>query len=126
MIPDTVPTPSTPAPVEPSPPPETTPSPAPPEAEHPAADFSPNPGQQGDTFTLAVSGFRPGAHVDVTLTRPDGVVEHYSIDIGEGTGHYTFTNTGGAIAGTYNATVVNPDTGAQAHASVQVLAKAGP
>jgi hypothetical protein len=123
------PAPPTPPPVEPSqpPPPETTPSPAPPERESPRADFSPNPGQQGDTFTLAVFGFRPGARVDVTLTRPDGHVEHYSIDIGQDTGGtYTFRNTQNVITGTYNATVTNPDTGAQAHASVQVLPKGGP
>ena len=122
--------PATPPPVQaqPSPaPPATTPSPAPPERENPAADFSPNPGQQGDTFTLAVSGFRPGAHVGVTLTRPDGVVEHYSIDIGQDSGgSYTFTGTDNAITGTYSAVATNPDTGAQAHASVQVLPKGGP
>jgi hypothetical protein len=97
------------------------------QSENPAADFSPNPGQQGDNFTLAVSGFRPGSQVDVTLVRPDGHVEHYPIAIGgDGGGSHTFTNTAGVVTGTYNATVTNPSTGAQAHASVQVLPKGGP
>jgi len=120
----------TPPPVEPQPsqpPPETTPAPATPEREMPRASFTPNPGRQGDNFTIAVFGFRPGAQVQVTLTRPDGVVEHYSIDIeGDSGGSYTFTATENAVTGTYNATVTNPSTGAQAHASVQVLPGAGP
>jgi hypothetical protein len=121
--PPTTTPPSTPPPTQ-APPPSTPPQPTP---ESPAADFSPNPGQQGDTFTLAVSGFRPGAHVSVTLTRPDGVVEHYAISIGQdGGGTYTFTNTQNVVTGTYNATVTNPDTGAQAHTSLQVNPKAGP
>jgi hypothetical protein len=124
--PPTPPSSTTPPPAQP--PPETTP-PAqqpPPEAEHPAADFSPNPGQQGDTFVLVVFGFKPGAHLDVTLVRPDGHVEHYPITVGSDTGgRYTFTNTQNVVTGTYNATVTNPDTGATAHASVQVLPKGG-
>jgi hypothetical protein len=123
--PPTATPPSTPPPTQAPPPPSTTPSQ--PATENPAADFSPNPGQQGDTFTLAVSGFRPGAHVDVMLTRPDGVVEHYPISIGQdGGGLFTFRNTQNSIPGTYNATVTNPDTGAQAHTSLQVFAKGGP
>lgn len=109
------------------PPGQTTPQ-APPSAsgrsatENPSASFSPNPGKLGDTFTLGASGFSAGANLQVTLTRPDGVVEHYSISIGsDGTGAYTFTNTGNAVTGTYNATVTNPATGAQTRASVQVL-----
>jgi hypothetical protein len=105
-----------------APPPATQPS----TAENPAASFSPNPGRLGDTFTLAASGFNPGAKLDVTLTRPDGVVEHYAISIGsDGSGSYTFTNTGNAGTGTYNATVTNPATSAQARASVQVLPSSG-
>jgi hypothetical protein len=125
--------PSTPPPVQqppPQTPPPSNPTPAPPSQpapENPAADFSPNPGQQGDTFMLAVSGFRPGAHVDATLTRPDGVVEHYPISIGsDGGGLYTFTNTQNSVTGTYNATVTNPATGASTHASLQVFPKGGP
>jgi hypothetical protein len=119
--------PPTQAPPTPQPTPQPTPTPSQPAPENPAADFSPSPGQQGDTFTLAVSGFRPGAHVDVTLTRPDGQVEHYAISIGsDGGGTYTFTNTDNVITGTYNATVTNPATGASAHTSLQVFPKGGP
>jgi hypothetical protein len=95
--------------------------------ENASASFSPSSGQQGDTFVLTASGFNPGSNLDVTLTRPDGVVEHYSISAGgDGSGTYTFTNTGNVVTGTYSATVTNPSTGAQAHASVQVAPASGP
>src|SRR3954454_11417253 len=95
--------------------------------ETPSASFSPNAGHQGDNFVLSASGFRPGSNLDVTLVRPDGHVEHYSINTGgSGSGSYTYTNTGNVITGTYNATVTNPATGASAHASVQVLSAGGP
>jgi hypothetical protein len=112
--------------------PSTTPSPGPTTTsgnatENPSASFSPSSGRQGDTFTLTASGFRPGATLQVTLTRPDGVVEHYSISTGgDGSGTYTFANTANVVTGTYNATVVNPSTGAQAQASVQVAPSSGP
>jgi hypothetical protein len=122
QAPGTTSTPNQPPPTQQAP--QTTPQQ---QTENPAADFSPNPGQQGDNFTLAVSGFRPGSQVDVTLVRPDGHVEHYPIAIGgDGGGSHTFTNTSTVITGTYNATVTNTATGAQAHASVQVLPKGGP
>jgi hypothetical protein len=89
--------------------------------ESPAASFSPNPGRQGDNFVLSASGFRPGSNLDVTLVRPDGHVEHYSINTGgDGSGSYTYTNTANVVTGTYSATVTNPATGAAAHASVEV------
>jgi hypothetical protein len=95
--------------------------------ENPSASFSPNPGHQGDTFTLSASGFRPGSQLDVTLVRPDGVVEPYSISIGaDGTGSHVFTNTSNVVTGTYNATVHNPSTGASAHASLLVQPSGGP
>src|SRR3954468_1834694 len=95
--------------------------------ENPSASFSPNPGHQGDNFVLSASGFRPGSNLDVTLVRPDGHVEHYSINTGgDGSGSYTYTNTSNVVTGTYNATVTNPATGASAHASVQVLPQGGP
>lgn len=126
MTPPTTPPPTQAPPPPTQMPPETSPEPAQPGAEEPAADFTPNPGQQGDTFTLVVFGFRPGAALDVTLTRPDGQVEHYSIHVeSDSGGKYVFTNTGDVITGTYNATVTNPDTGATAHASVQVLPRGG-
>jgi hypothetical protein len=118
----------TPPPVQPTPPPETTPAQPPqqPQAERPVADFSPNPGQAGDTFTLAVYGFQPGARLDVTLTRPDGHVEHYPITVeSDSGGQYVFPGDPNVITGTYTAVVRNPNTGAEAHTSVQVLARGG-
>jgi hypothetical protein len=95
--------------------------------ESPSAAFSPSQGVQGDDFTLTASGFRPGATLEVTLTRPDGAVEHYTISVGgDGTGSHTFTNTANVVTGTYTATVHNPATGAQAQASVQVSPSSGP
>jgi Domain of unknown function (DUF6777) len=110
------------------PPDDTAPEPSTPaEApERPSAAFTPNPGSQGDTFTLGVNGFKPGATVDVLLTRPDGVTEHYSINVrDDGTGLYTFTNTQDVITGTYHAAVTNPDTGAKTETSLQVLPSGG-
>jgi hypothetical protein len=116
-------TPTTPPPVQQTPP-DTTPSQ--PQSENPRADFSPNPGQQGDTFTLAVFGFAPGANLEFTLVRPDGHVEHYTITVGSDSGGvHTFPGDPNVITGTYNATVRNPATGATAHASVQVLPRGG-
>jgi hypothetical protein len=129
-VPPTAPTtPATPPPVQQAPP-QTTPEqpqqPQQPATENPRADFSPNPGQAGDTFTLSVYGFRPGAHLEVTLVRPDGHVEHYAITVGSDSGgHFTFPGDPNVITGTYNATVTNPDTGAAAHAAVQVLPRGG-
>src|SRR3954453_1572053 len=94
--------------------------------ENPSASFSPNAGHQGDNFVLSASGFRPGSNLAVTLTRPDGHVEHYSINTGgDGSGSYTYTNTGNVVTGTYSATVTNPATGASANPSVQVLPAGG-
>lgn len=110
------------------PPDDTTPESTTPEQapERPSAAFTPNPGTQGDTFTLGVNGFRPGATVDVLLTRPDGATEHYSINVrDDGTGLYTFTDTGNVVTGTYHAAVTNPDTGAKTEASVEVLPSGG-
>jgi hypothetical protein len=52
------------------------------------------------------------------------VVEHYPLSAGsDGTGAYTFSNAAGnAPLGTYNVTVANLATGAQASASVTVVA----
>jgi uncharacterized protein DUF6777 len=113
------------------PPTTTTPSPDTPAPsgtfhEAPTASFSPSVGKQGDNFTLSVAGFTPGAHLQVTLTRPDGVVEHYSIDVGsDARGSFSFTNTSNVVTGTYHATVANPDSGGEAQASVQVLSASG-
>lgn len=127
-----------PDPMVPVPPPETTPSappptqPAPqttpsqPPREDPRAAFSPNPGEAGDTFTLLVGGYQPGVTLDVTLTRPDGVAEHYSIQSEQdGEGRHVFPGDPNVLTGTYSATVRNPQTGASSSASVQVLPRGG-
>jgi hypothetical protein len=103
----------------PQPPPQTTPQ-AP--TENPSASFSPSAGHVGDSFTLSASGFAPNTTLPVTLTRPDGVTEHYSISTGgDGSGSYTFPRTGSRTPlGTYTAVVQNPATGAQAQASASV------
>jgi hypothetical protein len=128
-IPPTETQPSTPPPVQQAPPetaPPSQPEPQQPESERPSAAFSPNPGEAGDTFTLGVNGFRPGAQLDITLVRPDGHVEHYPISVGsDGTGLHTFPGDPNVITGTYNATITNAATGATAHASVQVLPRGG-
>jgi hypothetical protein len=91
-------------------------------SENPSASFSPSAGHVGDSYTLSVSGFAPNTTLPVTLTRPDGVTEHYSIDTGgDGSGSYTFPQTGSNTPlGTYTAVVQNPSTGAQAQASTSV------
>jgi len=101
------------------PPPQTTPQ-AP--TERPSASFSPSAGHVGDSYTLSASGFAPNTTLSVTLTRPDGVTEHYSIDTGgDGSGSYTFPRTGtNTPLGTYTAVVQNPATGAQAQATTSV------
>lgn len=103
---------STPAP----PPPPATP------AENPSVSLSPNPVTQGGTVTLAASGFAPGASLQITVNRPDGVVEHYPLSAAtDGTATYTFSNAAGnAPLGTYNVTVTNLASSANASASVDV------
>jgi hypothetical protein len=121
-VPPTDTTPAAPPPVQQ---PGTTPSQ--PQREDPRAAFAPNPGEQGDTFTLVVGGFAPGASLELTLTRPDGGVEHYPITAeSDGEGRHVFPGDPNVITGTYTAVVTNADTGAAAHASVQVLPRGGP
>jgi hypothetical protein len=95
--------------------------------ENPSVSLSPNPVTQGGTVTLSASGFAPGAALTITVNRPDGVVEHYPLTAGsDGSGTYTFSNAAGsAPLGTYNVTVSNPSTGAQASGSVDVVAPSG-
>ena len=113
---------TTPAPATGSTPTQTAPSA--PAAENPSVSLSPNPVTQGDTVTLTASGFAPGASLQITVNRPDGVVEHYPLSAGsDGTGTYTFSNAAGnAPLGTYSVTVANLATGAQASGSVTVVA----
>jgi hypothetical protein len=79
---------------------------------------------RGDTVTLSASGFAPGAALQITVNRPDGVVEHYPVTAGgDGSATYTFSNAAGnAPLGTYNVTVTDSATGASGSASVDVVA----
>lgn len=115
--------PTTPSPTSTGPTPAQPPAP-PATTEHPTVSLSPNPVTQGDTVTLSASGFAPGATLQITVNRPDGVVEHYPLSAGaDGTGTYTFANAGAnAPLGTYNVTVANAGTNAQASASIDVVA----
>ena len=107
----------------PTPPPPSSSSTTTAPSEHPSVSLSPNPVVQGNTVTLSASGFAPGASLDITVNRPDGVVEHYPLTAGaDGSGTYTFSNAAGnAPLGTYNVTVTNPTTGASASGSVDVI-----
>jgi pyruvate/2-oxoglutarate dehydrogenase complex dihydrolipoamide acyltransferase (E2) component len=127
--PPTVTTPAQPPPPPPPPPdaPQPPPPPPPPPpptvpSENPAASFSPVAGHRGDQYTLSASGFAPNTTLSVELTRPDGVLEHYSINTdSSGSGSFSFEPTGSATPlGTYTAVVRNPATGAATQASTSV------
>jgi hypothetical protein len=92
-------------------------------AENPSVSLSPNPVVQGATVTLSASGFAPGASLQITVNRPDGVVEHYPLTAGgDGSATYTFSNAAGnAPLGTYNVTVTDLATGASGSASIDVV-----
>jgi hypothetical protein len=112
-----------PSPGSPSAPPATPASPSAPR-ESPSVSLSPNPVVQGQTVTLSASGFAPNASLQITVNRPDGVVEHdpYTAD-GSGRATYTFSNAAAtAPLGTYNVTVADTATGASGSASIDVVA----
>jgi hypothetical protein len=118
----TTPSPSSPGSTAPQP---SAPRPSAPAAsENPLVSLSPNPVTQGDTVTLTASGFAPNASLQITVNRPDGVVEHYPLSASSnGTGTYSFSNAAGnAPLGTYSVTVTNLSTGANASGSVDVVA----
>jgi hypothetical protein len=119
------PTPTAPTPTQtPSPPPttsSTTPTTSTP-AENPSISLSPNPVTAGDTVTLSASGYAPNVTLDIKVTRPDGVEQHFSTTTdSSGTSTYTFPNAGGSIYGTYMVTVTDPNTGANASTTVEVV-----
>ena len=105
------------------PPTRTRPPSQPSTSENPSASFNRSSGHVGDQYTLYASGFSPNTTLRFTLTRPDGVNEQYSITTGgDGSGSYTFSpSRGGDVIGTYTAVVTNPNTGASATASTQLL-----
>lgn len=114
-------------PPAPSTTPGSTPTPAPAPAapsENPSVSLSPNPVTQGGTVTLSASGFAPNASLDITVNRPDGNVDHFQTSAqADGTASYVFSNAAGnSPLGTYNVTVTNPASGANASASIDVVA----
>jgi hypothetical protein len=89
--------------------------------ERPEAHFEPPVGTVDSTYTLYASGWQPGAVLAVELTRPDGVHENYSIQIGnDGSGSYTFPHNGAPPVGTYTATISNPASGSSTTAQTTV------
>jgi uncharacterized membrane protein YgcG len=118
-------------PPPPPPPPGTTtgtpqqPAPTAPQAPSDAsASFSPQSGPVCRSYTLSVRGFAPNRTLSISLARPDGVGESYSMTTGpDGSGSYTFSagsNCANDAQGTYTATVRDSQTGESASASVSV------
>jgi hypothetical protein len=102
---------------EAAPPPVTTEAPPPLPAESPSASFSPSSGPRGVPLTFAVSGFAPNSTLQLTLTWPDGTVEHFTMDTdASGGAQRGFQGYSNNPSGTYTAVAVNPATGAQAQA----------
>jgi hypothetical protein len=91
---------------------------------NPAASFSPASGPVCRSYTLSVSGFLPNRTLSISLARPDGVVESYSMTTrADGSGFYTFgagPQCADDVQGIYTATVSDPQTGDSAQASVGV------
>jgi hypothetical protein len=100
----------------------TTQTPPPAQTGTPAAYFNPADGVVGQQYTLFASGFPANTTLAITLTRPDGVVERYSMTTNaSGSGSYSFTQTGSrTVLGTYTATVSGG--GRSASASTHVSA----
>jgi hypothetical protein len=110
----------------PQPVPHTSPQPAPqaPRQTNATAAFSPASGPVCRSYTLSVSGFAPNHALSISLARPDGVNESYSMTTGSGgSGSHTF-GAGPQCAddaqGIYTATVRDTQTGDSAEASVGV------
>jgi hypothetical protein len=118
----TTPTPSTPQ-TTPATTPQTTPAPA---QENPSISLSPNPVAAGGTVTLSGSGFAPNVDLAIDVNRPDGGTDHFSTPSdSSGNLSYTFPNAGGSLTGTYTVTVTNPNTGAHASGTVDVVPPSG-
>jgi hypothetical protein len=106
-----------------TPTPRRTPPPPTQQATNPSASFSPASGTADDTYTLYASGFRPNVTLSVSLVRPDGVQESYSITTGSnGSGSYTFPSANNPVLGTYTATVTDQGNGDTATARTTVSA----
>src|SRR5947209_2426161 len=79
-------------------------------SENPSASFSPNPVTIGDTLTLSMSGFAPGASLTIKVHRPDGGddADRHTTAGSDGSATYSFPNAGaGEQPGTYTITVVD-------------------
>ena len=94
---------------------------APPQ-ENPSVSLSPNPVTAGDTVTLSATGFAPNVDLAIDVNRPDGGADHFSTPTdSSGNATYTFPNAGGSITGNYTVTVTNPNSGAHASATIDVV-----
>jgi Domain of unknown function (DUF6777) len=94
--------------------------------EHPSISLSPNPVTAGSTVTLSGSGYAPNIDVAITVNRPDGGTDHFSTSTdSSGNVTYVFPNAGGSITGTYTVTVTDPRSGANASATIDVVAPSG-
>jgi hypothetical protein len=90
-------------------------------ATGPSAYFSPAAGTADQSFTLIVSGFAPKRTLAVSLRRPDGKVESYSITTGsDGGGRRFFPAVENPALGTYSATITDPRSRDRATASARV------
>lgn len=112
-------------------PPATAPASPPPAPQQsdPSATFSPPSGPVCRSYTLSVTGFAPNRTLSISLVRPDGVNESYSLTTGAGgAGSYTFSpgpQCANDVQGIYTATVRDAQSGASAQASVGVSGGGG-
>lgn len=111
--------------LKPEPEPSTTTATTPePRQGNATASFSPSSGPVCRSYTLSVDGFAANRTLPITLVRPDGVRESYSLTTDtSGSGSHTFPagpQCARDVQGTYNATVRDPQTGESATASVSV------
>ena len=115
-----------PPPPPPPPPPQAPQAPPPPPSQSgdASASFSPQSGPVCRSYTLSAAGFAPNRTLSISLVRPDGVGESYSMTTGpDGSGTYTFgagPQCANDVQGTYRATVRDAQSGESAEASVLV------
>lgn len=94
--------------------------------ENPSISLSPNPVTAGATVTLSATGFAPNVDLSIVVNRPDGGTDRFSTPSdSSGNATYAFPNAGGSVTGTYTVTVTNPNTGAHASTTIQVLPSGG-
>ena len=96
--------------------------PPPEPADVPArAQFSPSSGPATATFVLSVSGFEPNRELHISVIRPSGTEDTFSMSTGpNGTGSRSFPSDPSREIGTYTVTVSDPSTGEQASDNVTV------